>query len=528
MNQNLLVSYAILAINNNEGKNYYSYFEPFVIEIIKKNGKKAISATEIKKGIKNNFKIDIPVHVVNTIITSRLKKKGYVEIKSKLLVPTDKDNYLDDTSFEEKLISSEKNFKDLVTEILENIKMKFNQEYSYEKIEESLIAFIEEYNLSILKFGSETNLRASKLVDELNYQISSIVTEILNEDSFFAKYLINIVKGSMVVDAISTTEDLSKIDKKFKNTTVYVDTSLAMFLLGLSGDNQQEPRAELIKLLQTNGANLSIFERNVREIENILGYLKFNLGKGNDRHGTISWLIENEYDAVKIDLLIDNIEDKLRDEWKIRKVINVPYFSDDYEYAFDETGLDEHLKKTIDYRKDEARASDVYNISAIHRLRRGRTYTSIEECIALFTTTNWNLVRQVNEFTTMENRSISGKNVDIPLIIHETTLTNLVWLKSPNKFMDLPKSKLLSHVLAAKLPNENLWERYIKFIDDQAEHKKFTDEEIVNLKYSPIAKDLLMEKTYGNPEHVSIGVIQEIHKQVKELDQERVRQATEQ
>ncbi|EAC9370654.1 hypothetical protein LF77_16150, partial [Listeria monocytogenes] len=134
---------------------------------------------------------------------------------------------------------------------------------------------------------------------------------------------------------------------------------------------------------------------------------------------------------------------------------------------------------------------------------------------------------QVNNFITTENNSITGKNVDIPLILHESTLTNLVWLKSPNKFSDLPKRKLLSHVLAAKLPNENLWDHYIKFIDDQAEHEKFTDEDIINLKYNPIAKELLMEKTYGNPDYISFGLTQEILKGVKERNQEELRQANE-
>lgn len=529
MNQNSLVSYAILAINNNVGKDYFSYFEPFVIEIIKKVGRNGISSTEVKKGIQDYFKIDIPVHVVDTIITSRLKKKGYVEIENRILYPTNKDNYLDDTAFKDKLTYYEKTFRDLITAILDSIKRKFNYEYSDNDIEESLINFIKKYNLDILKFDAEVDFRTSNSADELNYQISSVITEFLSEDSYLAKYLVDIVKGSMVLDAISNTDDLdlSKIEKKFKNTTIYVDTSLAMFLLGLSGDRQQEPRVELIKLLQTNGANLSIFERNINEIENILEYLKFNLKKGNDPHGTINWLIENDYDEVKIDLLIDSIEKKLQDEWKIRKVENVPYFTDNYEYAFDEAGLEEHLKKTIDYRKDEARETDVYNISAIHRLRRGKTYRSIEECVALFSTTNRSLVRQVNEFTTMGNKSIIGKNVDIPLIIHETTLTNLVWLKSPNKFSDLPKRKLLAHVLAAKLPNENLWDMYIKFIDEQTQHENFTDEEIIKLKYNPIAKELLMDKTYGNSDHISYGLLQEIIKEVKERDQEELRQKNE-
>ncbi|HFO9584538.1 TPA: hypothetical protein ACHLG2_002952, partial [Listeria monocytogenes] len=290
MNQNSLVSYAILAINNNVGKDYFSYFEPFVIEIIKKVGRNGISSTEVKKGIQDYFKIDIPVHVVDTIITSRLKKKGYVEIENRILYPTNKDNYLDDTAFKDKLTYYEKTFRDLITAILDSIKRKFNHEYSDNDIEESLINFIKKYNLDILKFDAEVDFRTSNSADELNYQISSVITEFLSEDSYLAKYLVDIVKGSMVLDAISNTDDLdlSKIEKKFKNTTIYVDTSLAMFLLGLSGDRQQEPRVELIKLLQTNGANLSIFERNINEIENILEYLKFNLKKGNDPHGTIN------------------------------------------------------------------------------------------------------------------------------------------------------------------------------------------------------------------------------------------------
>jgi len=67
----------------------------------------------------------------------------------------------------------------------------------------------------------------------------------------------------------------------------------------------------------------------------------------------------------------------------------------------DEQALERVLENRIGYGDDRARARirDVNSLSGIHRLRRGRPYFHIEECKAMFVTTNSSLVRAPIYFT---------------------------------------------------------------------------------------------------------------------------------
>nr|WP_216682320.1 hypothetical protein [Enterococcus innesii] len=143
-------------------------------------------------------------------------------------------------------------------------------------------------------------------------------------------------------------------------------------------------------------------------------------------------------------------------------------------------------------------------------MRKGKNYLHIEECKALMITTNKALVSTSAKFFLTDNvRQINP-------IMHENSVLNLVWIKNPNLSLDLPNKILISNCFSAISPSDRFWSKYLDEIERLSQDGRIiTEEDVVTLRYTKLAKEILMETTLGNEERIDSSTIENILNQIE-------------
>lgn len=510
MNKEQLLTYAIMTVNNNDNKDYYDNFIPFVKEALRTCGDDIISANELKKNIKTVFQLDLPINVVNTILRKRLRPQGYIKLENQRYIPNF--DRLQDSNFTDIRQQMLEKHSRLTNEIIEFGNKKYGKTINEIEAEACLEKFINKYQVSLLVNSLEVSPITIDEQDdssELDIILASYIKECEKNQSLSFEYLIDIVKGTMLTNALYYNQELNTIDMKFKGTEVYLDSSFLIYALGLAGKARQEPCTELLTMLKESNAILRVFRHNIEEIIGILEWCKNNLtSSSNDFHGTISHFISNGYNVSDIERVIFSVEKEIEEKLRIKIVDTTDY--EEHQFIISEQELEHYLQQNIRYPRKNALERDVQSVSGITRLRKDKKSLHVENCRAVFITTNLSLAQNIKKYFYNEEMPRL-----IPPVLHDSTITNLVWLKNPSKAPDLPSKKLIAECYAATAPREHLWKRYIDALNIYERANEITQEDLVLLRYTPGARELLVDSTLGDENAVTIGTVKDILAEIK-------------
>lgn len=518
MGNSELVSYAILSVNYNEKNNFLSNFEPFVLEIIKKTNPSQISKDDLKSGLKDEFGLEIPSSIIK-IICRNLSDKGYLftekiyELSDRYVYKPDLEK-IDSVNLISKSDSMVKDFNVLIESfrafIINNFGDRENLDLSNEKLIGMVDFFVKENNVNLVLDTTFTN-KYEKDYD--NYLVANFVQHINESDPNNYATFLNIVKGNMLSESLYYNSS-GNFEKKFTGSKFFFDTSFIMYAMGYSGPQRQMPCTELLNLLKVNQAELFCFERNITEVIGILTWSKHHLNSGKDSHNTITYFRENGINEEDIDLIISDLESSIENQLGIKISPDSDYDHEDYSNVIDYNGFLEFLSKNISYTKDISLDNDVEAVGSIMRLRKRKQPTNIEDCGAIFVTTNNTLAKKTKEYF------LSQENIGIPPVLTDSVVTNLVWLKNPQLYPNLPSLKLIADCLAAINPSDRLWNKYIDKLELLTANNELIDKnKIVTLRYLPEAKKILMDKTMGDENAITEGTANEI---LVEIEKQRL------
>lgn len=500
------MSFAIMYVNAEYKVDQFDHFVPFAKETLLRSGVDAISANELRDNINEYFKISLPISVINTILRRKLYKKGYVKKENNIFVP----NYekLKDSNFQEIKQRIMERHEKLINDIVKFGHDSFTIALKEHDVEKALELFLDKNQLALLDTSLNPSRRLNQLHtqtikdNQLEYIISKFIEHAFNQSSVSFNYIIDIVKGTMLTNALYFRDDITTINMKFKGTEVFFDSSFLIYALGYAGSARQEPCIELIDMLRSNNAILRVFQHNIDEMIGILEFCKMNLRKGvYDPHGTISNFLEKNYSEIDIDRIIYSMQEELENRFRIKVVETVEF--NNYANVISHEDLYEKLKKNLSYRNESAIETDVDSVSAIVRLRKSNKSKYVERSRALFVTNNFNFAKTIRKYFNKDSKSKF-----IPPVIHDTILTNIMWLKNPSQTPDLPRKRIIAQTFAATQPDEHLWSRYLTTVKKYED--EFTQDEFVFLYYSRSAKEMLMDLTMGDETILSIGTIREI------------------
>ncbi|MBN2303485.1 MAG: hypothetical protein JXQ72_03345 [Anaerolineae bacterium] len=510
-----ITSLAILMVDWEErNRDYLQNFVPMVTECVRLSAEKIISLPDIQQQLLERFGLKLPQGVIKKIL-KRAEKGNFVEFDERLRAYKPNRQKLSKLNFARVQREVGRRFDNLITHLIEFCSQNYNITWSITHAEAVLQTYLAENEFFLLNTNSKRILlpimehppRCER------YLIGAFIRHIQSHSPTDFEYLETIFKGNMLANAIFIPEGSSSVRQKW-SVNIYFDTAFLIQALGYNGETIQEPRRELLSSLSLTGTSLRCFRHNLEEIEGSL-YLCSQLIDSNIRNiqgpivASLDHFIEKGYGRADIVLAISNLE---RDLNRLRVFVeDKPEYI--RQHTIDEQALTDLLKSGIGYTNrrtgeinQQALDRDVASISAIATLRKGRTYPRIEDCPAVFVTTNNKLASVTREFFASSDSDRNAAHC-----LTEYTLANLLWLRQPNETPNLPRKHIIANCYAATQPDEYLWDLYLSKIERLREEGRITIEDYYTFRHVQEAKDALMEVTLGEEGRLSAeGTVSEI------------------
>jgi len=512
MSNRTIISLGILKVNwDNFKKDYIENFVPLVAECIKNSEDDVVSLPSLQTQMRDQFGLDIPQHVLEAIL-KRVNKRKYTYLDHLAYRPNKK--RLASLNFREVRDKVLRIHEEVIAYLIEFVHDKYSLNWTADDAETALLSFLEDNELLVVNTTKKgTTIPEIKYpIKSPKYLIGSFVRVLQNSHSELLNYFDTVVKGNMLANAIFLT-DIYEPQRKFRKTAVYFDTPFLINALCFTGETRQAPCIELLNLLYETGAGLKCFRHTLEETIGALDAVCGQLSRGREQFtygpgiATYEYFLSKGLKCSDFEILIGRIE---RDLNALRiEVVEKPEYSE--EFIIDENELLEFIKQHVKYRRERAAEKDVDSISAIYRLRKWREYRLIEECNAVFVTSNRSLVKAIGEYFYKNANSSS-----VSPCLSDYSLTNLLWLKRPTSAPDLPKKRIIADCFAATQPSEDLWTKYLKEIDQLEKDKGISPDDYYYLRYSIEAKSALMDITLGDVDAFAQGTVKEILEVIKD------------
>ncbi len=503
-------SLALLKVNyDQQRKDYFENFVPMIAECLRRSSQDLVSLQDLQSDLRRRFGLSLPQNAIRTVL-KRAKKYEYVRVENGAYYRNEEKLELLEFRGEQQRVMQEHD--SLIEEFVEFCSRHLDVELGPEDADAALQSYLEENQIQLADAVTHGTVvpASGRSVRNFRYLVSSFVRHLQETHSAALGYLETVVKGHMLADAIFLPEPGNAL-RRFRDTEVYFDTPFLLNALGYGGEAQREPCVELLELLYETGADLRCFAHTRDEIRGVLEAYA-NQVQTDDMQVTPGPEVLRNFRSIgysKTDIMM--LSNDLEKDLKALRigVVEKPARSE-YEYQVDEDTLREVLDEGVGYSRPQQISRDVDSISAIMRLRKGRSPVRIEESWALFVTANSALVK-----VAQRHFSDGSKASGISPCLTDYTLTNLLWLKKPTSAPDLPRKRIIADCYAATRPTERLWRLYIREIDRLRQRDRVTPDEYYLLRNSIAAESALMEATMGQAEGFTQGTVPEILERVR-------------
>lgn len=404
-------------------------------------------------------------------------------------------------------------------------------------IQEYLGIFFESNGFDILFDPEELRGATTRNTDEVNYQIGRFILSTQETNSILFKKIVAIAQGMIVssviyVDTAPVSKSTAK--RRLRDMNVYLDTTLLLYALGYKTLEQKNIADVLIDLLRNNGANLYVYPNHFSEIVEILNASKRVDAYKQSNGQMLESFIQKGYTALEIDGEIRNLKDNL-EKMGIEVAPETQYTemkggSSTKENTYiDYNGLKSDLVKTIPQYGKHPRMleNDVLAIADVMVNRLGMKYRDIESCNAIFVTTNYKLVRKVNNFLHYPVESMY-----ITPIISDTDLTTVLWIKyAMTLSKEISKLQLVEYARAALAPSPAVMEKFNDVTKRMTQKGVLSEDEAACMRYDAYARAEIVAMCGGNSARLDDTSVSAVWDRVKArlttAETERANQATE-
>ena len=512
-----LVNLAIIKVNwDRSQSDLLDNYMPLLSYAISSLSTDIVSAVEIRKKIAAVADITLPYSAVITLLKrAESKRYGFVVREGKLVKrnPT-------------KLVSGDYlKVRDLMETEFEALKVNFGSFYndqfarslSESDIDAAFFSLLYELAPHIferLHTGNDAALpREYSQTEQGKYLVAKYVNHLLaTKDSERLETLTNYVHGALLTETFYFI-DTSTLQNRLRGLNVYFDTKILLQMLGYTDAGLSEPSTELNVMLQECHVTMRCFRHTFDELHKIFFSVHANLSKGS-HHGRPGDVLEycRSQQMTQSDLLmvLDNLEEKLK---KIGvEVVDTPAHQENF--SVDERVLESYIRDNCNYTSEDAMRHDISSVTAVYRLRSGRTERYLEACGSIFVTSNTPLARGAYSFFIKEEDDINQRNA--PLCIGDHVFTTFVWLKSVKKTPNLPRQRLVSASLAAINPSGDLWANFAAEIQKLRNDETLSENDKYTLLHSIEARRRLMDHAVGLDEPITEGTVEEILMRVKD------------
>ena len=477
MENNLFITYSLIKTLYEKKRDYIDTFCVFVIKVIK--DKKKVILQDLQQSILEEYKLLIPENTLKTILI-RAKKRNFINKDSKLT--EEGVHYIEQ-------IEDVRNVERKISELINDLRIFLNKKdlsdnnvyIIFRDFINKNISSILEFCLSYNKISSE--LLIKKKITEYDQKIINYLNICNSRKPEIWKTIENIIFGSILFVSPCII-DINIAEKKFKSTYIFMDSNFIFSILDLHRPEFCKPSKELFSLLIKFNFKLRIFDFTLEEIIRVLNRAiteRKKYIKDVEVNSIYSVIVDKGWSDIDIRNKIRDIRKELQ-EMNIDiefTNINIKEYSPDDKYI-------SILRKYKDISSSYKINHDIAAIEQIKKIRKHER-TKLEETVALFLTSDQKLSKaNYEEMSHKENGTIAE-------VIPEILLTNILWLKDPLSFKDIPLCAVIAANSNDIFIDKRVWERFYLNLVKLKQEKKITDLDISILFYDDYFKNKLLE-----------------------------------
>jgi hypothetical protein len=509
-----VLSLAMLKVNWDVRRHdYVEAFVPMAVECIRNSKSEVVSTAELQANLKSDFGLSFPQHAVKVLLIRALKR-GFVRKENRVFrrVP----ERLEGSQFTVERDRLLEDHESLLRALCRH-SATLGITVTLQEAEQALEGYLgsSQFILSGRMEAGSVLPRGPAATRRMKYAVASFVQRLASEQSEEFAYLERVFRAILISNAMFLPEPANVV-RMFRSTKVFVDCPLLMSALGFHGPERKAPCSELLSLLRETGAFVRCFAHTVEEIKGVLSYCSGQVERGfaaqEGYSPSLQHFLLSGCSASDIELLSATLEQSI-EELGV-EVEPSPTYAGLEQHVVDELALRNALVGQVQYRRDVTVDRDVKSVASVMLLRRGRRYSSVEDCRAVLVTSNTSLARAAGRFFGDEQ---------VGPAICDFTLTNLLWIKSPMAAPNLPRRTILANSFAAMQPNDHLWQRFTAELKTLSDRGDISTGEYYLLRTSLHTKKLLMDLTNGEEEAFTEGTVE----QILEYEKAAIRRVTE-
>ena len=459
---NFLVNIALASSFYEENKNPLDTYYPFILNSF--INKEVVKLEDLSSILKTNFNIDIPIYSIKNILN---RKEVFVINKitktnwEVSLTKEGKDELAAIIKSEEK---KNRELKKLYLKFIEYSSKNFGKEYNETEIESKIQIFIINnlVDISIEKIDIDKKNGDNKTFEK---HLINFINYIKDYDNELTNIFEDIWKGIVIWNELRK-DKLPAIKNSFeKNIRIYVDTNFVFSLLGFHNPIINQSVKELYELIKENkNISLYILETTLDEIYRLLDL--YPILKDNfydiEVDSLFYYLKKQGLTKSKIELLKSRLKNNLLTNFNI-KTIEVSKFTQKdtdtyleiYEHLLDirtKKNNKKRLKKSLSaIEKGSEHDSKVIT----NTLKFKNTYaTNLENSKAIFLTSSFWLYHNY--------RKIHKNFESFPCVVYDATLTNILYLKTPNKNIGISINQVLKTHSNYLIVDNTIWFNFIE------------------------------------------------------------------
>ncbi len=508
-----LIAKAILQANWDADKDYLSNFEPFVVsELQQWPPGDPVDAQSVASQVKVQAGLDLPINVVKNLL-KRMQRDQLLARGDKqalYVVPEALDGRGDYSIARER---ARNEMSDLIRRLQEYAATHHDLQVDEAYGDAALEVFLDEFGvdfLSATRRGQRATPRATTTKQLAIVQ--SFARHAFEHDERALTLLEQAVQGSM----LSTVLHYKKTDegqRRLNSLVAYLDTSIVVRLLGVSLPQLADAAAEMKELLKDAGVSCRVFRHTVDEVRGVLSGTAGNLRASRSKalvstarlsrtsREVLDHFVTTGRSAGDVEAILSELDHQL-----LKLGINIEDAPDHIEqWTIAEEDFGAALQTQVNYRNPLAKRRDIDSVTAIHRLRKGRSVHDLGNCVAIFVTSNTAYARTTREFMRSEDQGSP-----VPLVIGDLDLTTQVWVRAPGARPSLPRKLLIADSFAALNPSNQLWDKYLSTIDRLEKQGEVTSDQVTALIFSTVARAEFLDLTLGDPDAVKEETVTEV------------------
>lgn len=468
-------------------------YKPFVADYIHENFKinDELDLDSVSKGIASKYFFDSFPPAVLVSIFNRLKNNIKVDNKKYIYAR----EFVDCDKFEKKIQSSKSK--------IENIIRKFRNFYSplYEKNTDSELSemFYKFFEKNFISYIREDDNKFFEGHNKDLKCIAKFICESKNIDDSTSDELNSIFIGVLLKNSLYISEDTYKEQKQnFSNLSIYFDTEMLLCLLGLK-ESSKKVNAEFISKLLPVNVKIKCFKHNYDEVQSIIS--SYEPGT-SDPFKVLDFFEINHYTKSDISIYVSKLSEKMKTAGI--EIDSSNYF-DDNNRILNKDDFATFIKNNIGggyLKKKVTLENDFASIENVMQIRKNNK-TTIENCKAIFVSSNNDLINFSNEYLSKFNNDSAN------YLINDFELITIFWLKQSKPVLNTCNDYLIEYSYAVSVQYDDSFKEAIdrKFsIYSKDENLPFSLNETILTSY--FYRDIAY-RTNGDDKSFSCDMIQD-------------------